>query len=260
MAAPKVLILRAAGVNCDEELSFAFKLAGGVPEKVHVNRFVEGARKLSEFDILGIPGGFTYGDDIAAGRVLGNELTTRLKDDLLAFVEAGKPVIGICNGFQVLVNTRLLPGKDSKGKDRRATLTDNDSARFEDRWVHLKIEKTNCLWTKGLNGGIAYFPVAHGEGNFLCDSKKTLKSVEDETQVVFRYANADGSDPVYPANPNGSQNHIAGVCNIKGNVLGLMPHPERHTLGIQHPSWTKSGSKDEGDGLAVFKNAVSYVK
>jgi phosphoribosylformylglycinamidine synthase len=263
MTRPTVLILRAAGTNCDEELAFAFESAGALPEKVHINRIVSGEKRLADYAMIGIPGGFTYGDDIAAGRALGNELANRIGDDLRVFVSAGKPVIGICNGFQVLVNTGLLPGPDANGTIRTATLTDNESGRFEDRWTTLRVEPSHCLWTRGLAGRVVLFPSAHAEGKFLCKTDVDLNVIEKAGQVAFRYAAADGGEPNgYPDNPNGSPKNIAGVCNAAGNVLGLMPHPERHVLGVQHPHWTRSpsGPAERGDGFALFVNAVEYVR
>jgi len=240
MSKPKVLVLRAAGTNCDVETAFAFELAGAESRLVHVKRLIEGSVKLLDFDILAIPGGFSYGDDISAGKVLAVELTKRLGEELREFVGRSRPVLGICNGFQVLVKMGLLGGGDS-------TLASNDSQKFEDRWVFLAPEKTDCIWTQGLGPTIT-LPVAHAEGKFVYDEK--------QFQVAFRYVERDGSPAGYPANPNGSVEGIAGVSDPTGLILGLMPHPERHILPHQHPRWTREGLKERPAGLSIIENGV----
>jgi len=256
MARARALVLRAAGTNCDNETVFAFQRAGAHARKCHINELVASRVLLSEFNILAIPGGFSYWDDIAAGRVLANELRAYLLDDIQALVERGGLVVGICNGFQVLVKMGLLPGLDSSRR-QQATLATNDSNRFEDRWVHLAAYGGRTPFVT--EDGLLEMPVAHGEGKFVTADSDVLDQVEGRRLVVFRYANPDGSSPGYPANPNGSTNHIAGICDPSGRILGLMPHPERHVLGTQHPRWTREGLKYEGDGLAIFKNAVRYA-
>ena len=253
---PKALILRTAGTNCDYETQYAFETAGAEAERVHVNAFISGQRSLDEFQILVLPGGFSYGDDIAAGSLLANEIKHKLRDALLAFVEAGKLVIGICNGFQVLVKTGLLPGGSSL--QQQTTLYLNDSAKFECRWVYLQPEETPCVFTQGLSQ-VIYLPVAHAEGKFTAP-KPVLDDIEEQKQVVFRYVNKDGTKADYPANPNGSDNAIAGICDPTGRVFGMMPHPERHLLRTHHPRWTREKLPEEGDGLRVFQNAVSHVR
>ncbi len=253
---PKVLILRTAGTNCDYETAYAFELAGAVPERVHVNTFISRRRRLDEFQILVLPGGFSYGDDIAAGSLLANEIRHKLRDAMLAFVDAGKLVIGICNGFQVLVKTGLLPGRNTS--QQQATLYLNDSARFECRWVYLKLETSPCVFTRD-TADIIYLPVAHAEGKFTASSP-VLDAVETQQQVVFRYVNADGSPAEYPANPNGSDHAIAGICDPTGRIFGMMPHPERYLSRLNHPRWTRQPLPDEGDGLSIFRNAVNYIR
>jgi phosphoribosylformylglycinamidine synthase subunit PurQ / glutaminase len=257
MSKPRVLVLRAAGVNCDAETAHAFELAGGAPERVHVNRLAEGAVKLSEYDILAIPGGFSYGDDVASGKILAVEIMGRLGDALRKFVDDGKPVIGICNGFQVLVKAGLLPGFK---RSQEATLTTNDSGKFEDRWVWMAAagKKSPCIWTKGID--LITLPVAHGEGKFIAPPK-VMKRIDAEGLVVFRYVMPDGKPAEYPYNPNGSVDGIAAVTDRTGRIFGLMPHPERHVASWQHPRWTRRKEQPaEGEGLAVFRNAVTYVK
>ena len=255
---PRVLVLRTAGTNCDGETKFAFELAGAAAELVHVNRLRERSARLRDYEILAIPGGFTYGDDVAAGRVLANELTSDLAGELGEFVAAGKLVIGICNGFQVMVKTGLLPDAEVSADAARATLAANDSGKFEDRWVHLKAPKSKCIWTRGCKQ--IYLPVAHGEGKFLAANAAALKALEKGGQVALRYVDPKGRKAGYPWNPNGSVASIAGITDPAGRLLGLMPHPERHVFGYQHPRWTRGGSLKQGDGLRIFRNGVEFAR
>ncbi|HDI00739.1 MAG: phosphoribosylformylglycinamidine synthase I [Candidatus Latescibacterota bacterium] len=255
----RTLVLRAAGTNCDLETAYAFEKAGAEAELVHINELVRKEKDLAEYQVLAIPGGFTYGDDISAGRILANELRYKLSDRLLRFVEEGKLIIGICNGFQVLVKAGFLPALKGPGKAQEATLGWNDSGRFEDRWVYLKVEPGNrCAFTDGLEG-ILYMPVAHAEGKFIAP-QEVIKSIEENAQVVLRYVDPSGELSGYPWNPNGSLGNIAGICDPTGRIFGLMPHPERHIDGFQHPRWTREGLKEEGDGMGIFRNAVRYVR
>jgi len=260
MVRPRAIVLRTAGTNCDYEAKAAFELAGAEAERVHVNRLISGEIKLSDYQILAVPGGFSYGDDIASGRILANELKYRLGGKIQEFAEAGKPVIGICNGFQVLVKMGLLP--DEIEFKQTTTLTFNDSDRFECRWINLASSQINgnagCRWTKGLPD-VIQLPVAHGEGKFIADGGKRLKAIEQNGQVVFRYCDGNGKLSGYPYNPNGSVNGIAGICNKKGNVFGLMPHPERFVFALQHPSRKSRDDGHSGWGLTIFENAVNML-
>lgn len=253
----KVLILRTAGTNCDQETRAAFEMAGAEVELIHVNRLADGEASILEYDVFTIPGGFTYGDDLGAGKVLAVELTKRLGDELQKFVEDGRPVLGICNGFQVLVKTGLLPDSPEKYQ-QTVTLTGNDSNRFEDRWVRLKCPTSRCIFVE--KDSVVEYPVAHAEGKFITRDEKVLDDLFENGQVVFQYVDENENECSYPGNPNGSPRGVAGICNKTGTVLGLMPHPERHIFGTQHPTWTRTGPKREGDGLAMFKNAVAYAK
>jgi phosphoribosylformylglycinamidine synthase subunit PurQ / glutaminase len=272
--APRALILRAPGINRDEDAAAAIELAGGQPERVHINRVVEGTMKIADYALLIIPGGFSYGDHLGAGKLLAIDLAHRLGEALAAFVADGRPVIGICNGFQVLVKAGILPGDDDGRwtmddslsspssivhRPSSATLTDNASGQFECRWVRLAADPdSRCVFTRGFDRPIEV-PVAHGEGRFVTRDQAALQALRTGGQVALRYVAAGGGATGYPDNPNGSDDAIAGVCNPAGNVLGLMPHPEDAVLPQQHPRWTREPWRAEGDGLALFRNAVRYA-
>lgn len=256
---PKVLVLKADGINCDEEAAFAFKLAGGDSRVVHVNDLREKKDSLDNYHILVIPGGFAYGDDIVSGKILAVELSSFFYDELKKFLERKNTLIlGICNGFQVLIRTGLLP-LNHLGK-MEATLTNNDSGRFECRWINVKIEKDNtCAFLMGIQGQIMSYQVAHGEGKLFSPSS-TIEKLEKQKLVVFRYVDDSGkATQNYPANPNGSLNAIAGICDPTGRILGLMPHPERFVRREQYPNWRRNNI-DVPHGLPIFKAMISYVK
>jgi len=257
--APTTLILRTAGTNCDRETAHAFELAGARAQMLHVNRLLERPGVLSEYQILAIPGGFSYGDDIAAGRIFASQLRHHLAEPLERFIAAGKPIIGICNGFQVLVQSGLLPGELAGRAGRNCTLALNACGRFVDRWVHLAGRGGRCIWTAGIEA--LELPIAHGEGRFVPADEAVRLALWDNGQVALIYARADGSAAggAEPDNPNGSVDDIAGICDGTGLVFGLMPHPERHVDATQHPAWTRRGTGGEGGGLAVFRNAVAHV-
>lgn len=254
----RTIVLRTAGTNCDQETAYAFKASGAEVELVHINELLRKEKRLGDFQILAVPGGFSYGDDIAAGRILANELKYKLMDKIKKFIAQGKLIIGICNGFQVLVKAGLLPGLN--GFKQEATLMLNDSGKFEDRWIHLKSSKTKCVWARGLPR-VIYLPVAHAEGKFVAKDDEILERLENNNQIVFRYCAKDGTQAEYPENPNGSIEDIAGICDETGRVFGLMPHPERHFLFQQHPHWTRLKSRGKfGDGEKIIKNGVEYAK
>jgi len=212
---------------------------------------------------MALPGGFSYGDDIASGKIFANEMRLRLGQEIARFIKDGKLIIGICNGFQILVKAGILPGPFSPSGTLKqtATLFHNDSGKFEDRWTHLKVSG-KCVWTRGMEDAV-YFPVAHGEGKFIPLDTKVLKDLPKNGQVVFRYCRADGAlaEGEYPLNPNGAVDDIAGITDRTGRILGLMPHPERHFLSRQHPFWTRLNKKEKlGDGALLFKNGVEHVK
>jgi len=251
MTRPNALIIRTAGTNCDRELVYAFEQAGAATQLVHLSALIEHPELIDGADLIGIPGGFSYGDDIAGGRIFANRLKHRLLEPLQAAVRRGAPIIGICNGFQVLVKMGLLPHPDRA--EQIATLADNTSGRFIDRWVRLTVPpQTVCIWTKGLTQ--LDLPIAHAEGRFVPASDQVLEQLRAAGQVAVRYAADD--------NPNGSTDDIAGICDPTGVVLGLMPHPERYTHVTHHPHWTRSGADvlaQTPAGRRMFRNAVEHV-
>lgn len=258
---PQTLILRTAGINCDVETAHAFERAGSRTQFLHINRLLENQALLDQFQILAFPGGFSYGDDIAAGKILANQIVHHLGESLRRFVEAGKPVIGICNGFQVLVKTDLILGPVAGRTGQAATLTNNDCGRLVDRWIHLAPRGNKCIWTAGINP--IELPIAHGEGKFVPADDAVRQALWNNQQVALVYVKPDGSpaEGQSPDNPNGSIDDIAGVCDATGLVLGLMPHPERYVDAIQHFAWTsRKNRSSEGDGLQIFKNAIKHVE
>jgi len=259
MKKARVIVLRTAGTNCDKETAFAFAEAGAQTRLVHINELARKENNLDSYHILAIPGGFTYGDDIGSGKILANELKFKLEAELQRFIAEGKLIIGICNGFQVLVKGGFLPNLSGDFHTLEATLTRNDSDKFEDRWVYLKRRTTKCIWTQGINE-VIHLPVAHGEGKFIPKDKNILAKLKARGLIVFEYTDQDGSRKGYPYNPNGSIENIAGICDRTGRIFGLMPHPERHISSYQHPFWTRNRSKTSGDGLAIFKNGVNFIK
>lgn len=264
MKKPKAIILRGTATNCDIETFNSFKYVGAEPELVHINQLLSGGRKVLDYDIMAFPGGFSYGDDISAGRVLAVEMMNKISAQVDKFVADGKLVIGICNGFQVLVKTGLLPGFNageagSGAAKQSVTLFDNDSGKFDCRWVHLNpVEGNVCVFTQGIETPI-YLPIAHGEGKLIFDNVKTRDKLRAAKQGVFQYSDASGKPGPYPVNPNGSEDDLAGICNATGRVFGLMPHPERHVLSTQHPRWTRGEASERGDGFAIFRNAVAFA-
>ena len=260
----RVIVVRVAGTNCDEETAFAWTAVGAQAERVHINRVIDQPAMLRDYQILTVPGGFSYGDDVSAGRILANQMIRHLADELHAFVEAGKLVLGICNGFQVLVKAGLLPGPmngstaASSGPRQPVTVTNNDSAKFEDRWIHLRVDTDRCVFLEP--GAILALPIAHGEGKVVAADDDTLAGLRDEGHVAVRYVDESGRSGGYPINPNGSEDDIAGLTDRTGRVFGLMPHPERHVHRTHHPEWTRRPTDAQPDGLMVFRRAAAYLK
>ena len=261
MIKPRICILRTDGTNCDEELFYAFGKFGAAPEYVQVNQLRSRDKRLRDYRILALPGGFSYGDDIASGKVLAIELISFLKDELSEFIAKKGLILGVCNGFQTLVRTGLLPFNNLGKMD--ATLVQNESGHFECRWVKIIIEDSRCLFLKGSNQ-ILDIAVNHGEGKFFAPDT-TIRKIENRNLVVFRYINENGKQTQdYPQNPNGSLNAIAGVTDPSGRILGLMPHPEKFVDITQHPNWrrlSKSASwRTKPHGALIFENMIRFAK
>lgn len=246
MPAPRTLILRTAGTNCDRELAHAFELAGATTQTVHISQLIENPAQIAGFDLIGFPGGFSYGDDIASGRIYANLLRHRLHEPLREAAKRGVPMIGICNGFQIMVKLGLLPFPLEDGQP--ATLADNTSGRFQCRWEGMETDPASvCVWTQGMQ--TFDLPIAHGEGRFLA-SPEVLTTLKKNGQIALRYQ----------GDPNGSTDRIAGICDATGRIFGLMPHPERYTLATHHPQWTRRPAETVTPGLKMFQNAVAAVK
>ena len=270
----RVAVFFGFGINCDRETAAVFDMVGGTSERLHVNHLVQGNRSLEEFDILAVPGGFSFGDHLGSGRLLGNRLRFALRNQLQKFVNSGKPIIGICNGFQALVKTGLLPGPENASLEpdliQRASLTLNNTGRYEDRWVTLEFDSESpCIWTKGIQR--IECPVRHGEGRFVMPTDAELDRLSTNHQLTVRYVDpltesglglSDDLLP-FPLSPNGSMRNIAGICDPTGLVFGLMPHPEAFYTMWLHPEHTSMNLEDdewEGSGLQIFRNAVEYVR
>jgi phosphoribosylformylglycinamidine synthase I len=254
MSKVKVLMLRAPGTNCDFETRVAFETAGAEVASALVGELLRKEKRLADYQIMVIPGGFTYGDDISAGKIMANEIRLRLGEDIKKFVDDGRLILGVCNGFQVLVKTGILPGPPVQGT-QPVTLTNNDSGKFECRWIYLRVNpKSPCVFTRGMTD--MYIPVNHGEGKLVAEP-----GVLEKLNVVVRYVDEKGRTRAgYPYNPNGSVKDIAGICDASGRIFALMPHPERFIRWTQHPRWTREKPQPSGDGLQVFINAVDWAK
>lgn len=256
----KAIVLTGYGINCDGETQSALRRAGADARRVHLNDLIGDVSQLDAAQILAVPGGFSFGDDVASGRILANRLRYRLGDPLNKFLADGKLMIGICNGFQVMVKMGVLPMFDGEFV-QEVTLTNNDSGRFENRWIKLKTEPgTVCIWLKDIEG--LPLPIRHGEGKFIAADDATMARLEANGQIALRYVRPDGApaNGEFPYNPNGAQADIAGICDPTGRVFGLMPHPEAYVDRTNHPRWTREDLPEEGAGLQVFRNAVEYAQ
>lgn len=271
MAKTRAIVITGNGTNCEMEAAHACKL-GGFDEAViaHIADLLAGQVRLDAFHFLNLTGGFLDGDDLGSAKAQANrlrharvdELEEHLLDQVLRFVTDGKLVLGVCNGFQLMVKMGMLPGFDGDHLAQRTTLTYNDCGRFQDRWTYLKVDPASpSVFTRGIAKGI-YLPMRHGEGKFLCDTDATLERIENEHLAVFKYSDPEYAAPTmeFPLNPNGAQNAIAGLCDPTGRLMGLMPHPEAFVHYTQHPRWTREDLPEEGDGLILFKNAAEYAR
>lgn len=256
MNRPPVLVIRAAGINCDEETMHCWRQAGADPRLIHINELAENADTLDNFAIVTIPGGFSYGDDIAAGQILAQRFRSTLADPLRRLVDRGGGVLGICNGFQVLVKAGLLPG-GSEGT-KQVTITYNDSARFEARWVRLEVCTDRCPFLRPSERRYLEMPIEHAEGRVVTASDAVVEDLHRRGRLAVRYVDETGNVSHYPANPNGSSGGIAGLCDETGRIFGLMPHPDRAFDATHHPSWTRKQAKDIADGMTIFTNAVEH--
>jgi len=271
MKKTRSIVITGNGTNCEMEAAHACRL-GGFDEAViaHIAEILSGEIRLDDFHFLNLTGGFLDGDDLGSAKAQANRLKhatvagsgEKLVDQFSRFIKDGKLILGVCNGFQLMVKMGMLPGFDGDYLAQSVTLTHNDCGRFQDRWTYLKVDSASpSVFTKGIEKGI-YLPMRHGEGKFLCDSDVTLERIEGEHLAVFKYSAPDYAAPTmeFPANPNGSQNAIAGICDVSGRLMGLMPHPEAYVHYTQHPRWTREQLPEEGDGLILYKNAAEYVR
>lgn len=260
---PKTLIITGYGLNCEDETAYVFDLAGAQPEKVHISDITSRDKRLEDYQILAFIGGFCDGDHLGAGTVQAARFRHAFSDDLQKFISDGKLIVAICNGFQTAVKMGILPGLDGDYKDKKATLTNNDSGIFEDRWVYMKVNQNSpCVWTKGIEK--LFLPVRHGEGKLVAQHS-LVRRLLNENLVVCQYTDEKFNPTMkYPLNPNGSLESIAGICDPSGKILGLMPHPEAYWSPYNHPFWTrlKADGKmpKEGEGVQIFRNGVNYVK
>ena len=266
----KVLIMTGFGLNCDNETAFAFQLAGAETLSVHINSLIDGSARLADFQIMVFIGGFSWADDHGAGVIQALRLKTNIGEKLFEFVDQGNLVLGICNGFQALVNLGLLPAFGNDYTKRSVALTFNDCGNFRDQWVYLKTNPASpCVFTRGID--TAEFPIRHGEGKFYADDN-TLARLLENNQIALQYAGPDGNVARgrFPYNPNGSLVDIAGICDPTGRIFGLMPHPEAYNHWTNHPDWTRlkekikrqGGSPGSGPtvGIRMLQNGVDYIK
>ena len=266
----KSIVLTGNGTNCEREMAHACRLAGSDEvDIVYIHDILSGEKRLDDYHFLILPGGFLDGDDLGAAQAGANRIIHArvkgsgepLRDQFRRFIDGGKLILGVCNGFQLMVKLGILPAVDGEYFRQTVTLTFNDSGRFEDRWVWISInEKSPCVFTRGLKK--VYLPVRHGEGKFMARSAAILKRLYRQQQVVARYCTQDSDRPAmtYPDNPNGAVDAIAGICDETGRLYGMMPHPDAYTHRTNHPRWTREELPEEGMGLAFFKNAVQFIR
>ncbi|HNZ26261.1 MAG TPA: phosphoribosylformylglycinamidine synthase I [Spirochaetota bacterium] len=253
----KILILTGYGINAEKELAWAFELAGGETNIVHLEDLISNAAMLKDYQILAFPGGFSFGDHIASGKIFGNKIKYTIFSELIRFIESDNLIIGICNGFQIITKLGLVPNAADKF-EQTASLIGNDSGHFENRWVWVKNLNKNSIWLKDIDK--LYLPVRHGEGKFIVKNDNILKDIQNNGQIALQYFNPDSDKAEYPFNPNGSVLDIAGITNKKGNVFGLMPHPEAYIFLQNNPNWSENIDNSGFTGLKIFQNGVDYFK
>ncbi|OGP69087.1 MAG: phosphoribosylformylglycinamidine synthase [Deltaproteobacteria bacterium RBG_13_47_9] len=264
------IVITGYGTNCEMEMAHACRLAGSeVVDIVHINELINGEKRLDDYHFLNLPGGFLNGDDLGAAKAGANRIRyakisggeERLYDHLLGFIQAEKLILGVCNGFQLMVKLGLIPNLGGNDGDQEVTLTFNDSGRFEDRWVYLKVNPDSpCLFTKGTRG--IYLPVRHGEGKFIPRDEEVQIKLRGKGLIPLQYSDEAFQYPImdYPLNPNGSIDAVGGICDKTGRLLGMMPHPEAYLHKTNHPRWTREELSEEGMGLVFFRNAVQYIR
>jgi len=264
------IVITGYGTNCEMEMAHACRLAGSeVVDIVHINELIHGEKRLDDFHFLNLPGGFLDGDDLGAAKAGANRIkyarvsgqSERLYDQILRFIESGKLILGVCNGFQLMVKLGIIPNLEGDHGTQETTLSFNDSGRFEDRWVYLKINPNSpCLFTKGMKG--VYLTVRHGEGKFIPKDETTRSELKKRELIALQYSDEAYEKPTmdYPLNPNGSIDAVAGICDETGRLLGMMPHPEAFLHRTNHPRWTREELPEEGMGVAFFRNAVQYIR
>jgi len=263
----RICIMRVAGTNRDYDIYDILSYLRADAQVVHMNEFIRGKRSLLDYDAFIFPGGFAYGDRIRSGAIWAKQLIYKLSKDFRTIADEGRPILGICNGMQVVVEAGLIPGLHGISEYPEAAMGVNASSKFECRWVHLKnFSRGKCLFTKEIpRNAVMHVPVAHGEGRFLLPKKnenELLKKLERNDQIAFRYCDERGepANGAYPLNPNGAFSDIAGICNPQGNILAFMPHAEDACFYYQHPDWTRRGLKGEMSAILLFKSLLSYLK
>lgn len=266
----KAIVITGYGTNCETEMAYACKLGGADQvDIVHMSELLHNEYSLADYHFLNLPGGFLDGDDLGAGQAGAHrfkyavikDTAERLQDQVIRFINDGKLILGVCNGFQLMVKMGLLPGFNNNYENREVSLTYNDSGRFEDRWITLLVDKKSpCVFTQGLDS--LYFPIRHGEGKFVAKDDATLARVTESHLVSLRYCDPKTNEPTmeYPLNPNGSPDGIAGICDPTGRLFGMMPHPEAFLHRTNHPRWTREELPEEGQGVALFRNGIKFIR